>query len=174
MATDGRDEAIIDASVLLNFLKIGRIDLLARHPNYRFVVVDLVKNEVTKRGQQTELEAALTNGDLVPDGPPETIDILELATFAAMGSLKIGNGDKAVIAAAKVRNLVLAMDDEIAWKRASTFCVGIEREDTVSIVVTLIKANILTVEEADAIKADWEANHKFRKKTFSSFAEFLS
>jgi predicted nucleic acid-binding protein len=174
MATDGRDEAIIDASVLLNFLKIGRIDLLSKHPNYRFVVVDLVKNEVTKRGQATQLENALTNGDLVPDGPPETIDISELATFAAMGNLKIGNGDKAVIAAAKVRKLVLAMDDEIAWKRASAFCVGIQREDTVSIVVALIKANILTLTEADAIKEDWEANHRFRKKAFSSFAEILS
>jgi hypothetical protein len=42
MATDGRDDAIIDASVLLNFLNIDRIDLLARHPAYRFIVVDLV------------------------------------------------------------------------------------------------------------------------------------
>ena len=173
MAMDGRDEAIIDTSVLLNFLKIDRVDLLERHPAYRFVVVDLVKNEVTKRGQATRLEAAFQAGDVLPDGPPETIDMAELAAFAAMSILKIGNGDKAVIAAAKVRSLVLAMDDEIAWKRASAFCVGIHREDTVSIVVSLIRAGVLTVAEADDIKADWETNHRFTKKTFSSFAELI-
>jgi predicted nucleic acid-binding protein len=173
MATDGRDESIIDASVLLNFLKIDRIDLLAKHPDYRFIVVDLVKNEVTKRGQAERLEAALLSGELLPDDPPESIDLAELATFAAMSTLKIGNGDKAVIAAAKVRGLVLAMDDERAWKRASAFCVGVPREETVSIIVSLIRAGVLTVAEADAIKADWEANHNFTKKTFTSFGELI-
>ena len=173
MATDGRDDSIIDASVLLNFLKIDRIDLLAKHPAYRFIVVDLVKNEVTNRGQAVRLEAALLSGELLPDGPPESIDPAELATFAAMSSLKIGNGDKAVIAAAKVRGLVLAMDDERAWKRAAAFCVGIPREETVSIMVSLIRAGVLSVAEADAIKADWEANHSFTKKTFKSFGEIV-
>ena len=173
MVTDGRVEAIIDTSVLLNFLKIDRIDLLAIHPSYRFVVVDLVKNEVTKRGQATRLEAAFLAGEVFPDLPPESIDISELATFAAMSHIKIGNGEKAAIAAAKARGLVLAMDDEIAWKRASAFCTGVAREDTVSLIVSLIKERVLTVMEADVIKLDWEKNHKFRKKTFSSFAELV-
>ena len=172
MATDGRDGAIIDASVLVNFLKIDRIDLLARHPAYRFIVVDLVRNEVTKRGQAARLEAALQSGDLSPDGPPETIDVAELATFAAMTALKIGIGDKAVIAAAKVRCLALAMDDKDAWKLGAAFCSGIPREDTVSIMVSLIKAGVLTIAEADAIKADWELNHRFRLK-FASFSEVI-
>jgi predicted nucleic acid-binding protein len=172
MATDGRDDAIIDASVLLNFLKIHRIDLLARHPAYRFIVVDLVKNEVTKRGQAARLDAALHSGELVPDGPPETIDVAELATFAAMTSMKLGSGDKAVIAAAKVRGLALAMDDKDAWKLGAAFCAGVTREGTVSIMVALIKAGVLTVAEADAIKADWEANHRFLLK-FASFAELI-
>jgi predicted nucleic acid-binding protein len=173
MATDGRDEAIIDASVLLNFLKIDRIDLLAKHPAYRFIVVDLVKNEVTKRGQAVRLEAAFASGELFLDVPPELIDTAELAVFAAMSALKIGNGDKAVIAAAKIRGLVLAMDDERAWKRASAFCVGIPREETVTIIVSLIKAGVLSVAEADDIKADWEANHSFTKKTFASFGQLI-
>jgi hypothetical protein len=172
MAKDGRVEAIIDASVLLNFLQIGRTDLLAEHPSYRFIVVDLVRNEVTKRGPATRLEAALQAGDLVPDGPPETIALEELATFAAMTSLKIGIGDKAVIAAAKVRGLVLAMDDKNAWRLGAALCEDIPREDTVSIMTTLIKAGVLDVAEADAIKADWEANHRFRVK-FASFAEVI-
>jgi predicted nucleic acid-binding protein len=174
MATDGRNEAIIDASVLLNFLKIDRIDLLGRHPTYRFIVVDMVKNEVTKKGQIARLETAFLAGDLIADGPPENTSLVELATFAALSSLKLGNGDKAVIAAAAARGLALAMDDQDAWKLSAAFTAAITREDTVSIVVSLIKTGVLTVPEADAIKDDWDKKHRFKKPQFMSFAELIS
>lgn len=174
MATDGRDEAIIDASVLLNFLKIDRVDLLGKHPTYRFIVVDMVKNEVTKRGQITRLDAAFLAGYLVADGPPETISQDELATFADLTSRKLGNGDKAVIAAAYTRGLALAMDDNDAWKIGVAYTTSIRREDTVSVVVALIKAGVLTVHEADSIKEDWDKNHRFKKPQFKSYGELLT
>lgn len=49
---------------------------------------------------------------------------------------------------------------------------SIPREDTSTIVVALIRAGALSVAEADASKADWEANHRFRLK-FSSFGEVV-
>jgi hypothetical protein len=55
MATDGRSKAILETSVLVNFLKIDRTDLLANHPAYRFVVPDLVRNEVTRHYQKKRL-----------------------------------------------------------------------------------------------------------------------
>src|SRR3954454_21351962 len=100
MATDGRTKVIIDTSVLVNFLKIDRTDLLAKHPAYRFVVLDFVRNEVTKRGQAARLNTALSAGHVLPDEPSERTDMAELAAFAAMASLGIGNGEKAAIAAA--------------------------------------------------------------------------
>lgn len=174
MATDGRSKAIIETSVLVNFLKIDRTDLLASHPDYRFVVLDLVHNEVATKphyaAQATRLAAALAAGHLLPDDPAEATDLAELATFAAMDTLKIGEGERAAIAAASTRGLPLAMDDQRAWKRSAAYSAGIRREDTVSIIVSLIRASVLTVAEADAIKADWQANHKFML-TFGSFAE---
>jgi predicted nucleic acid-binding protein len=172
MATDGRVKAIVETSVLVNFLKVDRTDLLAAHPTYRFVITDLVRREVTERygTQFSRLEAAFAAEHVLPDVLPELITIEELATFAAMEKLKIGLGEKAAIAAAKTRNLALAMDDERAWKRAADFCSGIPREDTASIMVSLIRAGVIDVAEADAIKADWEANHRFRLP-FGSFAE---
>jgi predicted nucleic acid-binding protein len=172
MATVGRSNAILETSVLVNFLKIDRTDLLASHPAYRFVVVDLVRKEITRRysAQVTRLEAALTAGQLLPDNPPGKIDRVELETFAAMSALKIGEGERAAIAAARTRGLALAMDDERAWKRAATFCAGVPRESTVSVMVSLIKAGVIDVAQADAIKADWAANHRFRL-LFGSFAE---
>ncbi len=172
MATDGRSEAIIETSVLVNFLKIDRTDLLASHPDYRFVVVDFVRDEVTKRYamQVARIQAAFTAGHLSPDGPPATTNPAELAVFAAMGTLKIGEGERAAIAAANARGLPLAMDDDRAWKRAGAFCTAVSRESTVTVMVALIKAGVIDVAQADAIKADWEANHRF-KLLFGSFSE---
>ena len=172
MATDGRTDAIIDSSTLVNFLKIDRADLLASHPCYRFIVVDAVRNEVTKHypSQVVRLEAAFTAGQLFRDQPAAATSIAELTAFAAMASIKIGVGERAAIAAAKTRGLPLAMDDERAWKRAGS---GLSRKDTVSVMVSLIKAGVIDVASADAIKSDWESNHKFIKKHFSSFAELI-
>ena len=172
MAPDGRTDAIIDSSTLVNFLKIDRADLLASHPGYRFIVVDAVRNEVTKYypAQVARLEAAFAAGQLFPDQPAAATSIAELAAFAAMASIKIGVGERAAIAAAKTRGLPLAMDDERAWKRAGS---SLSRLDTVSVMVALIKAGVVDVAAADAIKSDWESNHKFIKKHFSSFAELI-
>jgi len=172
MAPGGRSDAIIETSVLVNFLKIGRTDLLAKHPTYRFVVPDLVRNEVTRyyAVQVARLDAAIAAGELLPDNPAGATDPAELAAFAAMSTIKIGNGERAAIAAAAARGLPLAMDDRRAWRWSASFSAAVPREDTVTIVVALIKAGVLSVAEADTIKADWQANHKFTL-TFGSFAE---
>lgn len=174
MAKDGRSKGIIETSVLVNFLKINRTDLLANHSMYRFVVLDLVRNEVGTKpcyaAQATRLEAALAAGHLLPDDPAEATDLAELAAFAAMSPLKIGEGERAAVAAAFARGLPLVMDDHRAWTRSAKFSARLTRESTVSIIVSLIKAGALTVAQADAIKADWEANHSFTLK-FASFAE---
>jgi predicted nucleic acid-binding protein len=173
MATDGRSDAIIDSSTLVNFLKIDRADLLASHPSYRFIVVDAVRAEVTKHhaAQVATLDTAFAAGQLFEDQPAAATSIAELAAFAAMASIKIGVGERAAIAAAKTRGLPLAMDDERAWKRAGR---GLTRLDTVSVMVALIKDGGIDVATADAIKNDWEQNHKFIKRHFLSFAELTS
>ena len=155
MATVGRSKAIIETSVLVNFLKIDRTDLLSIHPTYRFVVVDFVRNEVTKHfaAQVARLGTAVAAGHLLADGPPGMTDPAELATFAAMSKLKIADGEKAAIAAAKCRGCLLAMDDRRAWNRAAAFCSGIPREDTVSLVVALVKARVVDIAQAVELSA---------------------
>jgi predicted nucleic acid-binding protein len=174
MATDGRSKAIIDTSVLLNFLKIDRTDLLEKHPAYRFVVPDVVRNEIGTKpsyaAQAARLVTAFAAGHLLADDPADATSIDELSAFAAMSTLKIGVGERAAVAAAFARGLPLAMEDRRAWTRTSSYSSALTREDTTSIVVSLIHAGILTVAEADAIKADWQANHRFTLG-FGSFAE---
>ena len=68
MAEAGRSKAIIDTSVLINFLKIDRVDLLASHPLYRFVAIDLVRDEVSTHyaDQVVRLVAAIDAGQPSP------------------------------------------------------------------------------------------------------------
>lgn len=176
MATDGRTKAIIETSVLLNFLKIDRADLLAQHPDYRFVVIDFVKNEVGTKpyyaAHAARLTKAIAAGELLEDGPAEATEPAELAAFAAMPSV-IGEGERAAIAAAYARGLPLAMEDRRAWNRSAALSSTLTRLNTEAIMVSLIKTGALTVGEADAIKVDWQANHRFML-TFGSFAERIA
>jgi len=47
MGVDAPTDVITDTSTLVNFLRIGRVDLLAGLTSYRFVVTDHVRAEVT-------------------------------------------------------------------------------------------------------------------------------
>ena len=173
MATEGRSPAIIDTSVLVNFLSVDRADLLDRHPLYRFVAVDLVRNEVVKRTSSDRLEAALSAGYVLPDGPPETIALEELAAFAAISRYDaLGQGECAASAAAHARRLPLFMDDKAAWKKVDLTFPGMPRQGTATLIAALIKVDVIDVVQADAIKVDWESNHSFRLK-FKSFREIL-
>jgi predicted nucleic acid-binding protein len=45
-------DVVVDTSVLINFLNVDRLDLFASHPQYRFLVTEHVKREVTEHYPQ--------------------------------------------------------------------------------------------------------------------------
>ena len=59
-----------------------------------------------------------------------------------------------------------------AWNRSAIYSAGLVRGDTTSVMASLIKAGVLTIAKADAIKDDWKANHRFTL-AFTSFAEVI-
>ena len=63
MATAGRGQAVLETSVLVNFLKIDRVDLLARQPDYEFLITEHVGAEITQHypNQLARLETAIQN-----------------------------------------------------------------------------------------------------------------
>lgn len=67
----------------------------------------------------------------------------------------------------------LAIDDKTARKRVAALYPAMTVLTTESIVVKLIKSNLLSVTDADAFKAEWEQNHRFRL-SFSSFSDLLT
>src|SRR5208282_264654 len=172
MGSDAPTDVITDTSTLINFLRIGRVDLLAGLTSYRFVVTDHVRAEVTSYypAQLSNFEFALLAGHVVEI----TLDTpADLTVFAELKALRLGDGECASIAAALNRGLPLAIDDNRARKKAVARDPSLRLLDTVGLMVQAIQAPLLTVAEADAIKLDWEKNHKFIKKHFTSFAELI-
>ncbi|WP_165074790.1 hypothetical protein [Paludisphaera rhizosphaerae] len=167
------DEVVIDTSTLINFLRIGRVDLLAGLAAYRFVVTDDVRAEILSSYpvQYANLDLALKAGQL---HVVSLVDPAELAAFAAMQALRVlGDGECSAIAAAQARGLPLAMDDGTARKKTAAQYPTIKLLDTVGLVVEAIRAGLLTVAEADAIKLDWHDNHQFKKPKLLSFGDLL-
>jgi predicted nucleic acid-binding protein len=175
MGKDAPIILILDASVLINFLCIGRTDLLQQHPA-SIVITEHVTDEVT-RAYPNELGAltAAKNAGIVKE-----LQITELAEIALMGSIRtrpggkrLGVGECSAIAVAVSRGYELGIDDEPAIKQIQSLKLNVKVHRTRDIMVALIRAGQLSVQDADAIKADWETNHRFRQK-FKSFGELLT
>lgn len=168
----GQVTVITDTSVLINFLVIDKVGLLASLPGTQFVITDHVKSEVTAHYSQQlqRLECCLSNQQLLEIS---VVDPVEVSVFATLTKTGLGIGECSAIAVAQHRGHALAIDDKTARKRVAALYPAIAVLTTESLVVELIKSNLLTVTDADAIKAEWEQNHQFRLP-FGSFSELLT
>lgn len=169
---DGRATVILDTSTLINFLAVDRVDLLARHPDLRFIVTEHARAEVKGHypDQLQRLEAALAAGHLEESSVD---DMRELDVFARLlADGRLGAGECASIAAAAVRGIAVALDDKSAMKRARAFDRRLTIMNTQTLVVSCIHAGLLSVADADAIKAEWAAKHRFTIK-ITSFGDVL-
>jgi predicted nucleic acid-binding protein len=172
VSTKARECALIDTSVLINFLAIDQATLLLLHPRYRFILTEHVRYEVTEfyPEQYARLEAVLMEGAIeqIRVDDPE-----ELEMFAALTILdRFGVGECAAIAAAAHRGCAIAIDDRAASNHVRRAFPAVSLETTQSLVAGLIRAAVLTVTVADGFKDRWERQHRFRLP-FASFKDIL-
>lgn len=164
-----------DTSVLINFLKIDRMDLIGRY-QARFLATDHVESEISddypeqKAGYHAAVAASLL--DMCPLNDPA-----ELALFGRLGpGVRLGAGECSAIAVALTRRYAIAIDDaraiKLARREAELIGASLAVMRTQDIMVAMIRASVLTVDEADQIKSDWEQNHRFRLKA-RSFRDLL-
>jgi len=163
---------VADTSVLINFLRIDRMDLIGLHPK-RFLATDHVGAEITSSypEQQERYQAAVASGLL---DSCSVVDPEEVALFLKLGpGQQLGAGECSAIAVAIRRRYPIAIDDNRAIKRAIRE-VGAKLEvvRTTDLMVSLIRAGILDVASADRIKDDWAQYHRFKIKA-DSFQELL-
>jgi len=163
---------VADTSVLINFLRIDRMDLIGRHPQ-RFLATDHVGAEITSSypEEQERYQSAVASGLL---DTCSVVDPEEVALFLKLGpGQQLGAGECSAIAVAIRRRYPIAIDDNRAIKRAIRE-VGAKLEvvRTTDLMVSLIRAGILDVAAADRIKNEWAQYHRFKIKT-DSFQELL-
>jgi predicted nucleic acid-binding protein len=163
---------VADTSVLINFLRIDRMDLIDRHPQ-RFLATDHVEAEITSAyaDQRIRYQAAVVSGQL---DICSVVDPDEVALFLQLRPGEhLGAGECSAIAVAINRKYPIAIDDNRAVRRAiRELGAKLEVVTTVDIMVTLLRTGVLTIHAADQIKDDWALQHRFRMKA-ASFRDLL-
>jgi hypothetical protein len=160
---------VADTSVLLNFLKIGREQLLTQLPE-PVAVTNHVREELTvpeQRERLVTLTASKQIQEIVLDSIPE---LQMFGRFMASG--RLGPGECSALTHGILHKSTVALDDTRAIKEARKIDASVKILQTQDIVVRLIKTGQLTIQEADAIKQKWAKMHRFALG-FSSFQDIL-
>lgn len=170
MASAGdRRVVVCDTSVLINFLVVDRLDLLARNPEFRFVLTEHVRAEVIQPDQRAALDAAVASDDIAEIA----LDVPEaLRAYAELAAV-LGRGESAAIALAKQRGWIVAIDERGRARREVDQRLGVGKlVTTAGILVGCIENGVLNVADADAIKARLEQNRFVMP--FRSFADVIA
>lgn len=157
---------VTDTNVLINLIHVEALGLLGSLPGFEFVVVDDVVQEITRPEQTHALSVAMNRGWIrrVSLDKPEGI-----ALFAELVRV-VDRGEAASLAWAVVENAVIACDEKRGFRREAQARVGEARMlTTPGIFVLAIRLKLLTVVEADRMKAVLES--KRFKMAFASFSE---
>ncbi|MGA7316346.1 MAG: hypothetical protein WBX22_20510 [Silvibacterium sp.] len=138
-------------------------------PPYVFFVPTEALGEITYPDQQRELTEALDRG-WIQAARLDSID--ELQVFAKANQ-QLGSGESACLALAEGRNWILGTDDSkgAKWKKVIS-APGIKVLNTPGILLLAIRQGVLTVKQADEIKASLEVN-RFRMG-FASFQDLMT
>ena len=159
---------VTDANILINLIHIGRLSILGSLAQFEFVVPDEVVVEILDEEQSRALRAAI-DANQISLKPIESTE--ELTTFTELVSF-LGEGESACLALAQQRGWWVASDEGGAFRREAQQRLGPGRLiNTPGLLLSAIRAGVLTVEEADQVKAVLE-QHRFRVK-FKSFRDLL-
>lgn len=160
--------AALDASVLINFLHLERLDILAAIDDIDFVVPEQVVAEISDVHQARTLDAAIRSGRLRSE---RSTDPDELANYADLRQF-MGRGEAACLSMAERRSWLVAADEGGRFRRMARERIGEGHIlNTPGILVLAIRRGVLSVDEADVLKARLET-HRYRMK-FDSFRDVL-
>ena len=154
-ADDGRLLAVIDSSFLINFLALDRMDILGRLSRFRFHVVNHVSAEIRYEDQRRRQLTAVESGIVTK------IEITEPGEVLLYDDLRrfLGDGESASLAVAVSRRWVIAADEKGRFRRELFARLGKNYLlDTVGALVTAIKADVITVAEAEALRTQLREN----------------
>ena len=151
---------VMDSSVLINFLKIDRLDLLANH-RCRIIVTNHVCEEIRDYYpvQQRRFAKAFKRGDIAIETLARAEEVQLFTSLADSG--RLGAGECSAIALAVHRGFMLAMDDRKATIQARRKDQTLQILTTKDLIVSMIKENVLDIADADRIKEELATKHRY-------------
>ncbi len=154
---------VSDTSVLINFLKIDRLDLLGNCYR-RILITDHVRAEITDNfpDQLYRFQIGLEQHVLEETAVTETAELEIFSTLLLKG--KLGVGECSAISVAIHNNYALAIDDNLAIKSTRSIASRLPILRTQELMVKMIQEGILSILEANTILQDWAINHRFKLK----------
>ena len=156
----------LDASVLINFLIVGKVGLLGALPGLEFIVPEHVRAEVRRPAQVQLLGEELERGGVKVLGG---MTRGELTAYSALRET-FGPGESACLSVATARGWLVACDERRAFANRARQLLGEGRLlTTPALLVLAIREGQLSVAEADRIKAQLETA-RF-KMPFESFRD---
>jgi predicted nucleic acid-binding protein len=157
-----------DACILINFAIVDRLDVLGKIAGYRFHVTKEVLDEIEDCEHRERIEQAIRDSVLQLTA---LTGADELAIFVRQREL-LGKGESSCLALVQHRRWMLCTVETkgAKWLQVTTAEKG-HVLNTPGILLLAIKAGILSVEEADGIKASLETR-RF-KMSFKSFSELI-
>ncbi len=142
--------------------------MVAALPDYEFVIVDAVVEEITDEQHAAALQTAFEQNYLRKESLTEPG---ALALFAELAQV-MGRGEAASLALAAGTDWYLACDEKRLFRRKAIEILGEDRLlTTPGIIVLWIRQGLISIEEADRLKEILET--KRFKMTFGSFREVL-
>lgn len=159
---------VLDSSVLINLLHAGCLGFFALGRSLRALVPDEVVEEVRRPEQQKALAAAIEAGHV------ERRSITEPEALEDLADLRrtFGKGEAASLALAGRERLRIACDEQGAFRRVAVQRLGEPLLTTADLLLIWLREELLTVEDADAIKQVLE-QHRFRMP-FKSFSDLIN
>jgi predicted nucleic acid-binding protein len=148
---DAETAVATDTSLLLNFLRIDRTDILSALPGFGFQVLNHVVDEVTKEPHASRLQTALHQAHVVE------FELTDLDAIADYNELRanLGDGEAATIAAGAQLHWIIGLDEKGRAKREAIARVGEQNLlNTPGILVHAVRAELLTVQEAEQVRLD--------------------
>jgi predicted nucleic acid-binding protein len=164
------DIIVSDTSVLINFLKIDRLDLLG-NCSLHFLVTDHVRDEITHNytDQLQRFHNSLQKHILEEI---RVVEVAEVELFSTLQNGKLGIGECSAISVAIHRKCSLAIDDNLAIKSTLSLAPNLLIFRTQDLMVKMIQEGVLNISDADLILQDWAENHRFKLK-IKTFKELL-
>lgn len=146
---------VADSSFLINFLVVDRMDVLGLLTQFRFHVVNHVRAEIRYDDQRARLRAAIESGVVAE------IEITDPGEIRLYDELRrvLGDGESASLAVAVSRRWVIAADEKGRFRRELFARLGEGYLlDTLGALLTAIRAGVIIVEEAEALRARLREN----------------